>query len=305
MVYLGLLLGPLGRFAELQNSINTAIAGLERVFQFFDVEPDVPSPTDPVTLPDPVQGGMEIKNVSFQYRADRDWALKKLSLKIEPGEVLALVGPSGHGKSTIVKLLARFYDVNEGEILLDGVDIRKLAEHDLRSAIGLVSQETVIFSGTVGMNIAYGAPYPIRHVEREAILEAAKMAHAWEFIERLPEGLDTPIGERGVRLSAGQRQRIALARLFLRNPPVLLLDEATSALDSVSEQLVQDALEHLMEGRTSVVVAHRLATIRHAHRIAVIRNGEIAELGNHEELLERRGIYAELHQKQILESPIV
>jgi ABC-type multidrug transport system fused ATPase/permease subunit len=275
------------------------MAGLERVFEVFDVEPGVKDPAEPRALPQPLRGELRLEGVGFGYAPDRP-ALHDVDLTIPPGTCLALVGPSGHGKTTLVKLLARFYDVERGRILLDGIDLRAIALGDLRAAMGFVSQEIVVFSGSVRENIAYGSLRPLRRVTEEEIVAAARAAQAWEFIERLPRGLDTTVGERGVRLSAGQRQRIALARLFLRNPRILLLDEPTSALDSVSEALFQDALEHLMAGRTSVIVAHRLSTIRNADRIGVVRDGRIVELGTHDELLAQGGVYAELYEKQQL-----
>lgn len=296
MAYLGLLLGPVSRFAELNLSLNQSLAGVERVFQLMDVAPDVVDRPGAAPLARPVRGLISLHDVHFHY-VEGHPVIRGITLDIPAGTTLALVGTSGHGKSTLIKLMARLYDVRSGRISLDGRDVRDIPLGDLRSVVGMVAQETVIFSGSVRDNIAYGALGATHRVPEQALIEAAQAAHAWEFIERLPLGLDTTLGERGVKLSAGQRQRIALARLFLRNPPVLLLDEATSALDTVSERLVQDALEHLMSGRTCVVIAHRLSTILHAHRIAVIHEGRVAEMGTHAELLASNGLYTRLHQQ--------
>jgi ABC-type multidrug transport system fused ATPase/permease subunit len=235
---------------------------------------------------------IEFKNVSFKY-AD-DWVLKNINLSIEKGKTVALVGESGSGKSTISDLLPRFYDIQEGEILFDNVNIKDASITDLRSHIGMVTQESILFNDSVRNNIAFG----LTTAKAEDIIEAAKVANAHEFIMALENGYDTNIGERGNRLSGGQKQRLSIARAVLRNPSILILDEATSALDTESEKLVQDALEKLMKNRTSLVIAHRLSTIKNADSIIVLQKGRIAEQGNHEELIAKQGIYYALCNMQ-------
>ncbi|HEX6640377.1 MAG TPA: ATP-binding cassette domain-containing protein [Thermoanaerobaculia bacterium] len=220
--------------------------------------------------------------------------LKDIDFEVRGGEVIALVGPSGAGKTTLVDLMARFYDPTEGRITIDGVDLRDFSTRSLRSKFGIVTQETVLFHDTVRANIAYGLP----GATAEQIERAADAAHASEFIRHLPEGYDTVLGERGTRLSGGQRQRIAIARAILRDPPILIFDEATSALDTASERLVQEAINRLLQGRTVFVIAHRLSTIRHADRILVLKNGRVVESGRHEELLDRQGTYRQLYEMQ-------
>jgi subfamily B ATP-binding cassette protein MsbA len=227
--------------------------------------------------------------------------LRDIDLTVAPGEVVALVGPSGAGKTTLVSLLPRFWDVREGRILLDGVNIRDLRLAELRGAIGLVPQEPALFSGTVRENIAYGRP----SATQEAIEAAARAAHAHEFVERLSEGYDTLVGERGVKLSGGQRQRIAIARALLKDPAVLILDEATSSLDNESERLIEDAMERLLAGRTTLIIAHRLSTVRRADRLVVLDHGRIVEEGSHAELLARGGLYARLYQHQFREGDVL
>jgi len=227
--------------------------------------------------------------------------LRDIDLTVAPGEVVALVGPSGAGKTTLVSLLPRFWDVREGRILLDGVNIRDLRLAELRGAIGLVPQEPALFSGTVRENIAYGRP----SATQEAIEAAARAAHAHEFVERLSEGYDTVVGERGVKLSGGQRQRIAIARALLKDPAVLILDEATSSLDNESERLIEDAMERLLAGRTTLIIAHRLSTVRRADRLVVLDHGRIVEEGSHAELLARGGLYARLYQHQFREGDVL
>ncbi|HSH45673.1 MAG TPA: ATP-binding cassette domain-containing protein [Longimicrobiales bacterium] len=236
---------------------------------------------------------VRLEGVSFAYEPDEP-VLRDVTLEIGRGEVVALVGPSGAGKTTIANLVPRFYDPTGGRITLDGADLRELKVTELRSLMGIVTQETILFHDTVRHNIAYG----MDDVSQEALEAAAEAAHAHEFIAALPEGYDTVLGERGTRLSGGQRQRIAIARALLRDAPILILDEATSALDTQSEALVQDAIERLMESRTVLVIAHRLSTVRKADRIVVMQAGRVVEQGRHEELLERGGLYRELYDLQ-------
>jgi subfamily B ATP-binding cassette protein MsbA len=221
-------------------------------------------------------------------------ALRGVNLEIRRGEIVALVGPSGSGKSTLVDLLPRFYDPTVGRILLDGVDLRRLALRDLRDLLGIVTQETLLFHDTVRSNIAYARP----EASDADVEAAARAANAYDFIQSLPHGFETILGERGLRLSGGERQRIAIARALLKNPPILILDEATSALDNTSERLVQEALQRLMHDRTTIVIAHRLSTVRHAHRIVVVSDGQVAEEGSHAELLARSGLYRRLYDAQ-------
>jgi subfamily B ATP-binding cassette protein MsbA len=237
--------------------------------------------------------------VSFRYGEALEDTLREVDLHIAPGEVVALVGSSGAGKTTIGNLIPRFWDVTGGRLTLDGVDVRALPLVTLRGAVGIVPQEPVLFSGSVRENIAFARP-PVQGAAstEEEIIAAARAAHAWEFIERLPEGLDTRVGERGVKLSGGQRQRLAIARVFLKNPAVVILDEATSSLDSESERLVEDAMVHLLEGRSTLIIAHRLSTVQRADRVIVLERGQVTEEGSHAELLARGGRYAELYRGQ-------
>jgi ABC-type multidrug transport system fused ATPase/permease subunit len=272
--------------------VQVALASAERVYAFLDARPDVQDPPVPVS-PAWVEGVVAFERVSFAYRPGQP-VLRDVSLAARPGEVVALVGPSGAGKSTLMSLLARFYDPADGRILLDGVDLRDLRLADLRRAIGIVFQDTFLFAASVRENIAFGRP----GATEDEIVAAARAANAWEFIEGLPSGLDTPVGQRGVQLSEGQRQRVAIARAFLRDPRILILDEPTSALDARAEHMVQAALDNLMRGRTTFVIAHRLATIRRADQIAVLDQGRVVERGTHAELLRRSGLYRELFELQ-------
>jgi subfamily B ATP-binding cassette protein MsbA len=274
--------------------IQQGLAGAERVFEILDVEPDIRDRPGARPAPRLLQG-VQFHNVSFGY--GRKMVLKNINLQISLGEVVALVGISGVGKSTLADLVPRFYDVTSGEITIDGVDIREVTLESLRSQIGIVSQHTFLFNDTVKNNIAYGD----RSKDMNHIVAAAKAAHAHDFIMAMPQGYDTVIGEMGMKLSGGQRQRLAIARALLKDAPILILDEATSALDAESERLVQDALEILMRQRTTLVIAHRLSTIHKANRIAVLVDGAIAEEGTHEELLARKSEYSRLYTLQLLE----
>jgi ATP-binding cassette, subfamily B, bacterial len=258
-----------------------------------EVVPDLQDAPDAVDLRQ-VRGSIEFQDVSFKYQEDHQYVVKNLSLKIQAGEYVALVGSSGVGKTTLCSLIPRFYDVNAGKILLDRQNIREVTLRSLRRNIGIVQQDVYLFAGTVADNICYGK----RDASRQEIIDAAKKAHAHDFIMALPDGYDTDIGQRGVRLSGGQKQRLSIARVFLKNSPVIIFDEATSALDNESEKAVQDSLEKLADNRTTLVIAHRLSTIRNAQRIVVLSGTGIAEQGTHAELLALNGIYANLYNMQ-------
>jgi len=291
--YLALVLGPVGGLSRTWTQLQQAAAASQRIFELLD------EPERVVELPQPrrlrqCQGRVTFENVWFAYEPGQ-WVLQGIDLEVAPGERVALVGPSGAGKSTLINLIPRFYDPDRGVVRIDGIDVRELALEDLRGAIGLVPQETVLFGVSLRENLAYGRP----DATWEEIVAAAKAANAHDFIVQLPHGYDTRVGERGATLSGGQRQRIAIARALLRDPRVLLLDEATSSLDAASERLVQEALERLMEGRTSVVVAHRLSTVVNADRILVIDGGRVVEEGTHAELMRLGGLYRELFEAQV------
>ncbi|MBO6304284.1 MAG: ABC transporter ATP-binding protein [Selenomonadaceae bacterium] len=287
------LANPVKRLSRVYGNIQKAMAAVDRVFDVIDLEETVKNKEGAKDLPE-VKGAVTIKDVVFSYAKDKPPALKHLSLEVKPGEMVAFVGPSGAGKSTVANLIPRFYDVDSGEILIDGHDIRDVTLESLREQIGIVPQETLLFSSNVRENIRYGR----LDATDEEVEAAAKAANADVFIKELQDGYDTLIGERGLNLSGGQRQRIAIARAILKNPRILILDEATSALDTESEKIVQAALDKLMVGRTSFVIAHRLSTIFHADHIYVIDNGEITEHGTHDELLKLGGLYYSLYQIQ-------
>ncbi len=290
----GMILKPLRQLSEVIPKIQKGVAAADSIFRMID-EP--PEPDHGSHRVERVQGRVELDKLGFSY--GDDFALTDLSLTVEPGEVVALVGRSGSGKSTLVSLIPRFYDFQRGDLRIDGVSVRDYTLADLRRQIALVNQQVVLFNDTVAANIAYGA---LATPDRDAVRRAADAAHATEFIEQLPQGFDTLIGEGGTRLSGGQRQRLAIARAILKNAPILILDEATSALDNESERYIQAALEEVMKGRTTFVVAHRLSTIERADRIVVMSGGRIVEQGSHRELLAADGHYARLHALQFRDS---
>jgi subfamily B ATP-binding cassette protein MsbA len=289
---------PIKGVSAINNSLQQGIAAAERVFDILDVESEVAEKKDAIELP-AVKDTIEFTDVRFHYGDDTD-VLKGINLKVKTGEVLALVGSSGGGKSTLVNLIPRFFDVSSGSLTIDGTDIRDVTFNSLRKQIGIVTQQTILFNDTVRNNIAYGSP----DASEEQIMDAARAAHALNFIQQLPNGFDTVIGESGARLSGGERQRLSIARAILKNAPILILDEATSSLDTESEREVQLAIENLVQSRTTFVIAHRLSTIRNAHRIIVIQDGTIVEEGTHETLLPLDGVYKMLHDMQFQDDAI-
>jgi ATP-binding cassette, subfamily B, bacterial MsbA len=302
LLYTITIAASIGALASSFSAYQEAVGAADRVFEFMEMTPAITDPPAPVALPRPVKGSVAFEGVTFRYLEDSSlpWTLDGIDLRVAPGEIVALVGPSGGGKTTVVSLLPRFWDVDKGQVRLDGIDVRSLRLADLREAVGVVPQEPALFSGTVRENIAYARP----GASAGDVESAARAAHAHEFIERLPHGYDTLVGERGVKLSGGQRQRVAIARAILKDPAVLVLDEATSNLDAESERLIEDALEKLLVGRTTLIIAHRLSTVRRADRLVVVDHGRIVEEGTHADLLARGGLYARLYQRQFREDDV-
>ncbi len=294
LLYVGILVDPINRFVNFARLFQEGGTGFERFAEIMEIRPEILDAEGAIEL-NHVRGNVQFKNLTFRYHEDHDYVLKDLSLSIGAGELVALVGPSGVGKTTLCSLIPRFYEVTDGKILLDGRDIRDIKLSSLRQHIGVVQQEVYLFAGTVAENIRYGK----LGASPEEVVEAAKKANAHEFILALPDGYDTDIGQRGVKLSGGQKQRLSIARVFLKNPPILIFDEATSALDNESERAVQNSMERLRNNRTTLVIAHRLSTVRNAGRILVLSDEGIAEQGTHEELVRAGGVYANLYNTQL------
>jgi ATP-binding cassette, subfamily B, bacterial len=292
VAYLGMFYGPLQFLSRISDWLIRALASAERVFEIIDKEPDVPESTEAVAMP-VLRGHVEFRDVSFGYEAQK-LVLKRINLDIAPGEMIGLVGKSGAGKTSTINVLCRFYDVQEGAILIDGVDLRRILQQDLRRQIGVVLQDTFLFNDTIHANIRYARP----DASPQAVMAAAKAANAHDFIVNRPDGYDTVVGERGTKLSGGERQRIAIARAILHDPRILILDEATSNVDADTEKEIQDALARLIKGRTVIAIAHRLSTLRNAHRLVVLKEGEIVEIGTHDELMAKQGEFYGLVELQ-------
>ena len=294
LLYVVTIAGAITSLAGFWANLQEAAGAAKKIFGILDEPAMLVAPAEPLRLKRPVRGVVRYEDVWFKYQPELPYVLQGIDATVRAGETVALVGSSGVGKSTMAALLPRFHDVDRGSVTLDGVDVRDLALADLRGVIGYVPQEPMLFAGTVRDNLLYGNP----DATPEEIEEAARAAHAHEFVSRFPDGYEQEIGERGVTLSAGQRQRMAIARVMLKRPAVLILDEASASLDSESETLVQDALEHLMRDRTTLVIAHRLSTVLRANRILVLSDGQIVDEGSHAELLARSDVYSRLYQRQ-------
>ena len=293
-----MLYDPVKKISKLNNAVQQGLAAVDRVYDIIERKSEVEDPENPVLL-EKKPHSVLIDNLWFKYDNCDEYILKNININVQPGEIVALVGMSGGGKTTLVNLIPRFFDVTKGRILIDGTDVRDISLCDLRQQVAFVTQEPILFNDSVYNNIAYGK----RHSDEDEVIEAARFAYAYAFIKDFANGFDTNIGEFGNRLSGGQKQRICIARALVKNAPILVLDEATSALDTNAEKIVQKALENLMQGRTTFMIAHRLSTILHADRIVVIENGEIKESGTHRELLEKNGAYTKLYKLQFLNTP--
>ncbi len=293
ILFMGMMINPVKRLAQFIELFQRGMAGFQRFSEVLAIEPDIVDKEDAKILSD-VKGNVDFINVSFKYSNNNEEVLNNINLEVKAGETIALVGPSGAGKTTLCSLIPRFYEISGGKILIDGINIQDVTLDSLRGAIGIVQQDVFLFAGTIAENIAYGD----LTATREEIMEAAKKANAHEFILETPDGYDTNIGQRGVKLSGGQKQRISIARMFLKNPPILILDEATSSLDNQSEKVIQESIKELAKGRTTFIIAHRLATIRNARRIVVLTDQGISEEGTHDELVIKGGVYSELYNSQ-------
>ena len=294
-LYITTFINPMRKMANFNELFANGFAGLHRFIELMSIEPDLKDKPDAVELKD-VKGVIDVEDVSFSYERDDTEVLHHVSLHVNAGETVAVVGPSGGGKTTLCNLIPRFYDVTEGRVSIDGIDVRDIQQRSLRRHIGVVQQDVFLFAASIMENIRYGRP----DASTDEVIEAARRAEIYDDIMAMPQGFETYVGERGSLLSGGQKQRIAIARIFLKNPPILILDEATSALDSVTESKIQHAFDQLAQGRTTLIIAHRLSTVRAAHRILVVRDGVIAEEGTHQELMAKNGSYAQLYNTQNL-----
>ena len=298
--YLIMIAEPARQLVWLVNTAGEAGAGLKRSFDVLDQSPQIKSPPDAIVLP-PFSGRVEFQNVNFRYRGETSHALEEINLRVEPNQIVALIGPTGSGKTSLINLIPRFYDIAEGAVLVDGVDIRQVDLPSLRQQIGIVLQTSLLFSDSIRDNIAFGRP----DASMEQVVAAAKAAQAHEFIMEMADGYDTIVGERGITLSGGQRQRVAIARALLLDPRILILDDSTSSVDTQTEHLIQQALDRVMEGRTTFVIAQRLSTVRRADQILVLDQGRIIERGSHAELLAQEGLYREIYELQLSGQEII
>jgi ATP-binding cassette subfamily B protein len=292
LLYIPFIMRPIHRLVNFVEQFQQGATSFERFIEIMDVEPDIQDRKDAYAL-DNVKGNIKLENISFKYTDEADWALKNVNMEITAGKTIALVGESGAGKSTLASLIPRFYEAQEGRITIDGHDIMNLKQKFLRKNVGLVQQNIFLFDSTLRENIVFGR----RGTSQEELMEAAKNANIYDFIKDLPEGFDTLVGEHGVKLSGGQKQRVSIARAFLKNPAILIFDEATSSLDAYSETLIQDSMEKLCQGRTTIIIAHRLSTVKNADYTYVLQKSELIEQGTHKELLKQKGQYFELYER--------